>query len=139
MMVSVSLYSFVCSMIRLPPRSTRTATLFPYTTRFLSLTRNIDVLGLGDLVEHPTIRRKGLREISHHIVNMNEGQRKVLIHGNRLPSLSLFAFPLTLSLVSANNPPGHVTINPTDSRRSEERRVGKGCVGKCRTRWSPSH
>src|SRR3546814_8432091 len=78
------------------------------------------VLGLGDLVEHPTIRRKGLREISHHIVNMNEGQRKVLIHGNRLPSLSLFAFPLNLSLVSATNPPGHVTINPTDPRRSEE-------------------
>src|SRR3546814_17903794 len=47
---------------------------------------------------------------------MNEGQRKVLIHGNRLPSLSLFAFPLNLSLVSANNPPGHVTINPTASR-----------------------
>src|SRR3546814_1492286 len=84
------------------------------------LARNIGVLGLGGLVEHPTSRRKGLREISHHIVNMNEGQRKVLIHGNRLPSLSLFAFPLNLSLVSANNPPGHVTINPTDSRRSEE-------------------
>src|SRR3546814_19486623 len=47
---------------------------------------------------------------------MNEGQRKVLTHGNRLPSLSLFAFPLNLSLVSANNPPGHVTINPPDSR-----------------------
>src|SRR3546814_7797931 len=101
---------FFFLMIRRPPRSTRTDTLFPYTTLFRSdqLTRNIDVLGLGDLVEHPTIRRKGLREISHHIVNMNEGQRKVLIHGNRLPSLSLFAFPLNLSLVSANNPPGHV-------------------------------
>src|SRR3546814_14493716 len=23
------------------------------------------------------------------------------------------------------------------TRRSEERRVGKGCVSKCRTRWSP--
>src|SRR3546814_17269630 len=23
--------------------------------------------------------------------------------------------------------------------RSEERRVGKGCVSKCRSRWSPSH
>src|SRR3546814_11152620 len=53
---------------------------------------------------------------SSDLVNMNEGQRKVLIHGNRLPSLSLFAFPLNLSLVSANNPPGHVTINPTASR-----------------------
>src|SRR3546814_18098932 len=24
-------------------------------------------------------------------------------------------------------------------RRSEERRVGKECVSKCRSRWSPSH
>src|SRR3546814_14738240 len=24
-------------------------------------------------------------------------------------------------------------------RRSEERRVGKGCVSTCRSRWSPSH
>src|SRR3546814_20089502 len=24
-------------------------------------------------------------------------------------------------------------------RRSEERRVGKGCVSTCRARWSPSH
>src|SRR3546814_8864048 len=24
-------------------------------------------------------------------------------------------------------------------RRSEERRVGKGCVGPCRSRWSPEH
>src|SRR3546814_15083013 len=27
----------------------------------------------------------------------------------------------------------------TENRRSEERRVGKECVSKCRSRWSPSH
>src|SRR3546814_16730485 len=27
----------------------------------------------------------------------------------------------------------------TDPDRSEERRVGKECVNKCRSRWSPSH
>src|SRR3546814_16397678 len=26
-----------------------------------------------------------------------------------------------------------------ESRRSEERRVGKECVSKCRSRWSPYH
>src|SRR3546814_14282569 len=26
-----------------------------------------------------------------------------------------------------------------EAARSEERRVGKGCVRKCRTRWSPDH
>src|SRR3546814_14662582 len=28
---------------------------------------------------------------------------------------------------------------PTLSLRSEERRVGKECVGTCRSRWSPYH
>src|SRR3546814_15844501 len=27
----------------------------------------------------------------------------------------------------------------TDGNRSEERRVGKECVSKCRSRWSPYH
>src|SRR3546814_2414204 len=26
-----------------------------------------------------------------------------------------------------------------DAERSEERRVGKACVSKCRSRWSPDH
>src|SRR3546814_19288030 len=29
------------------------------------------------------------------------------------------------------------TSRSTDAKRSEERRGGKGCVRKCRTRWSP--
>src|SRR3546814_19998853 len=27
----------------------------------------------------------------------------------------------------------------SDGRRSEERRVGKGCVSTCRSRWAPDH
>src|SRR3546814_11867634 len=27
----------------------------------------------------------------------------------------------------------------SDGQRSEARRVGKGCVSTCRSRWSPSH
>src|SRR3546814_18535224 len=36
--------------------------------------------------------------------------------------------------------PGGVFSGKSSSRdrfRSEERRVGKGCVGRCRSRWSP--
>src|SRR3546814_1253545 len=29
--------------------------------------------------------------------------------------------------------------DPSDELRSEERRVGKGCVSKCRSRWSQYH
>src|SRR3546814_18570416 len=35
-------------MIRQPPRSTRTDTLFPYTTLFRSLRRGLDRKGVGD-------------------------------------------------------------------------------------------
>src|SRR3546814_18914115 len=44
--VGIAMYVsyFLCLMIRRPPRSTRTDTLFPYTTLFRSLVR--DALGL---------------------------------------------------------------------------------------------
>src|SRR3546814_11774183 len=34
---------------------------------------------------------------------------------------------------------GTCELGDTASERSEERRVGKGCVSTCRCRWSPSH
>ena len=35
---------------------------------------------------------------------------------------------------------GEMTVSDLRSGfRSEERRVGKECVGKCRSRWSPYH
>src|SRR3546814_17923327 len=33
----------------------------------------------------------------------------------------------------------HRVGNDADIERSEERRVGKECVSKCRSRWSPYH
>src|SRR3546814_20689754 len=47
-MSSLSVVSCFCLMIRPPPRSTRTYTLFPYTTLFRS---NVDVGGRHHLVE----------------------------------------------------------------------------------------
>src|SRR3546814_16771890 len=43
-------------MIRRPPRSTRTATLFPYTTLFRSSRSTVDLRKTGSAVyfEHPT-------------------------------------------------------------------------------------
>src|SRR3546814_1727272 len=34
---------------------------------------------------------------------------------------------------------GHGIECEKPGRRSEERRVGKGCVSRCRSRWSPVH
>src|SRR3546814_958965 len=33
----------------------------------------------------------------------------------------------------------YVDVPPTETVRSEERRVGKECVSTCRSRWSPYH
>src|SRR3546814_13917821 len=49
---------FVCLMIRRPPRSTRTDTLFPYTTLFRSLGEGT---GIGDLVILADLDRNVLR------------------------------------------------------------------------------
>src|SRR3546814_13140132 len=35
--------------------------------------------------------------------------------------------------------PQHVAVAVVSRNRSEERRVGKGCVSTCRSRWSPYH
>ena len=42
-----------------------------------------------------------------------------------------------LTIVSAVTPIR--TARTRDTRRSEERRVGKECNGQCRSRWSPYH
>ena len=34
---------------------------------------------------------------------------------------------------------GVLTIENSKINRSEERRVGKDCKSKCRSRWSPDH
>src|SRR3546814_12170885 len=47
------LYIFFFLMIRRPPRSTRTDTLFPYTTLFRSLRQGINVL--ADALEYDAI------------------------------------------------------------------------------------
>src|SRR3546814_12073950 len=45
-------YFFFFLMIRRPPRSTRTDTLFPYTTLFRSLMQN-PAFVMPDLIRHP--------------------------------------------------------------------------------------
>src|SRR3546814_12570437 len=115
-------------MIRRPPRSTRTDTLFPYTTLFRSnLDRDrvafVDESAgtvVGDVDEDFCL----LAEIS-----------------------DIAQFPLASSAASLErlkralrrngcyrDAVGVASVNP----RSEERRVGKECVSTCRSRWSPN-
>src|SRR3546814_11016890 len=101
-------------MIRRPPRSTRTDTLFPYTTLFRS-------------------RRQCQRlTIAHRTRTHCRTQTKVKLKG--LPKTeAIFAIDQS----AAKLPLLQLTV--TRAARSEERRVGKECVSTCRARWSPYH
>src|SRR3546814_19625384 len=99
-------------MIRRPPRSTRTDTLFPYTTLFRS------PIG-GDI-----------REFSQDPSKIPE--HDVLLAG--FPCQ-----PFSIAGVSKKNaigrPHGFLCDKQGTLFRSEERRVGKECVSTCSTRW----
>src|SRR3546814_18825503 len=51
------------------------------------------------------------------------------------------AYPAATQVASgwATHAAGGARTAVPDRRRSEERRVGKGCVIQCRSRWSTSH
>src|SRR3546814_18657933 len=103
---------FLFLMIRRPPRSTRTVTLFPYTTLF----RAVAVASFGD----------GASNIGafHEALNM----------------ASVWKLPVVF-LCQNNQYAEHTTLAAGTSvtSRSEERRVGKECVSTCRSRWLPYH
>src|SRR3546814_19116789 len=127
-------------MIRRPPRSTRTDTLFPYTTLFRSLEEKehddedehhrldqrahyfIDRLAdeQGGVVRNRPIYigREGLRQLSHARLDSLGGRQ----------------------CVGAG---GHLDRQGRDGLavqfRSEERRVGKEGVSTCRSGWSQYH
>src|SRR3546814_14246049 len=106
-------------MLRRPPRSTRTDTLFPYTTLFRSLAVAerlaggdaqllVDQIDAGDF-------------FGHRVFDL---QARVHFQEVELSALAEDEF----------DGAGVAVAN-----RSEERRVGKECVSTCRSRWSPYH
>src|SRR3546814_20140225 len=97
-------------MIRRPPRSTRTDTLFPYTTLFVFNVRNV-----------PAALYKALGGFATNGVNMTKLE-SYMVRGD---------FVATQFYVDIEGHP--------EQTRSEERRVGKACVSTCRSRWSPYH
>src|SRR3546814_19772786 len=106
-------------MIRRPPRSTRTDTLFPYTTLFRSpasgriVPRNGAAASCADGSLCPRRLYPGLSRCGDP-------------RGPALLGRSARRRRTAAAAAAAN-------------RRSEERRVGKECVSTCRTRWAPYH
>src|SRR3546814_15812442 len=110
---------FFFLMIRRPPRSTRTDTLFPYTTLFRSPPQDRQRIDLrrrehADHLHRSAARGGGDRpaersrpaDLDHHVDAASTGQ------------------------------PAHLA---RPIRSSEERRVWKECVTTCRSWWSPYH
>src|SRR3546814_13771090 len=99
-------------MIRRPPRSTRTDTLFPYTTLFRSIGVGL-AIGLGpDMLS-------GGETLIGEIIGL--------------------ASALCWATATIINKRANLPFGPWGLSRSEERRVGKECVSTCRSRWSPYH
>src|SRR3546814_11962569 len=111
-------------MIRRPPRSTRTDTLFPYTTLFRSQQRTPErIYGIEAQADYRFDERLGIGGT----VTWLEGEQKAQGSGDYVALNSFRIPPVKLT--------GYVEYQPYD--RSEERRVGKECVSTCDSRWTP--
>src|SRR3546814_13345562 len=110
-------------IIRPPPRSTRTDTLFPYTTLFRSgieggACKICECAGKAvDDREHVRRRRIERYKVAKYRKQCTCHRR------NRLRDAIFISNP---------------EVSQVDPR-SEERRVGKECVRTCRSRWAPDN
>src|SRR3546814_15632065 len=132
-------------MRRRHPRSTRTDTLFPYTTLFRSEEKMLlklqqAIIGLNARAEQSSMFRT---------------LRSTLVSGAaffRTPSNATTAIAGMMEIEAKHRAETESWVNPEalasgkggafdacDLRRSEASRVGKECVRPCRSRWSPAH
>src|SRR3546814_16690676 len=131
-------------MIRRPPRSTRTDTLFPYTTLFRSQGYSIFIDNFGPSVANTRSQYGSItvRNCSGIGVMCEE------IFGSVIGPLEVAG----ISAVAGHSGAGghglligggceHLTVTGSIAQcnRSEERRVGKECVSPCRSRGEQSH
>src|SRR3546814_14198155 len=111
-------------MLRGPPRSTRTDTLFPSTTLFRSRAEG-GVAGRGRRYsDNCRILVDGMRELGFETLLPDRLQAPIIVTFH-MPADPRFKFDTFYDRLR--------------DQRSEERRVGKECVSTCRSRWSPYH
>src|SRR3546814_17850565 len=113
-------------MIRRPPRSTRTDTLFPYPTLFRSF--------LADFDGHVLDRAAAIDDRAESLRPILAG-----LHARKLRSLDQFdadAFARRHDRYRQRRL-GEAVARQEGRCRSEERRVGTECGSTCRSRWSP--
>src|SRR3546814_11695824 len=131
-------------MIRRPPRSTRTDTLFPYTTLFRSTgvirNRKFAFAALAcTALSSPAFAQDAAP------ADVARGEDAIVVTAART-ILPPNALPLTIEVIDKDALDQQLAISGsvTDAvstltpSRSEERRVGKEGGSTCRSRWSPS-
>src|SRR3546814_18075525 len=124
-------------MIRRPPRSTRTDTLFPYTTLFRSnnpatgqTTGTVHEASEADVADAVAAARAAL---GGPWGKMTTAERVKLIVAVA-DEIDRRSEDFLDAEVADTGKPRHLA-----SHRSEERRVGTEGVSTCRSRWSPYH
>src|SRR3546814_13863895 len=125
-------------MCRRPPRSSRTDTLFPHTTRFRSQRAGAGLekpLALPQLARLVALAQRLQRDISRPLYAADDHSDihalvRVLpdAEGANLEISDWRAGPVAPPLAPAL---------PVAAARSEERRAGNECVSTCRSRWCP--
>src|SRR3546814_14962701 len=148
-------------MIRRPPRSTRTDTLFPYTTLFQSAFRdgehaaklfNLEEVGfIYSRLTNPTVwalqNRVAALEGGAGAVACSSGHAAQIMSlfplmapgRNVVVSTRLYGGSITQFSQTIKRFGWSATFVDFDDTRSEERRVGKAGVSPCRSRRSPCH
>src|SRR3546814_14855683 len=115
-------------MIRLPPRSTRTDTLFPYTTLFRS------VGGAGGQLAFSS---QNIGAAAQYVGPFPHWQRRQ--SQRRRGGIEQLEFPFRRRAEQDTKAEHRSALPRLYTRRSEERRVGKACVRTVRSRGAPHH
>src|SRR3546814_12384873 len=124
-------------MFRRPPRSTRTDTLFPYTTLFRSLVdggHQLQDRVLVDIVVAAFERGERRTGDDRNIVAVEVALRKFFADFE-LDEFEQLGIVELVDLVEEDDHGGNADL----LRSSEERRVGKECVRTCRSRGCRDH
>src|SRR3546814_13082855 len=123
-------------MIRQPPRSTRTDTLFPYTTLFRSVAEGPVTLKVReDRLDRATAMLLRHRKTLLDAIMQDFGAR-----GRDWSLLTEIFLPVQLLMGARKNVATWMRAERRQApMRSEERRVGKECVSTCRSRLWPDH
>src|SRR3546814_16371368 len=132
-------------MLRRPPRSTRTDTLFPYTTLFRSGFDSRQPAGDGPRQGHDLKGNNDLLTLTRpdviaqvHADYLEAGADLVETNTFNATAISQADYHLQ-HLVRELNAEGARIARECCAARSAERRVGKECVSTCRSRRWPSH